>query len=144
MCYKRRYPRAHWTCWKIFPLLDTGFASVYIFFILYWLFYLFAFQMLFPFPVPLQKPLSHPIPPASMRVLAHPLPLHCLSIPLCWASSLHRIKVSLPLMPDKAILCYISSWSNGSLHLYSLVGGLVPGSSGEVWLVDIVILPMGL
>jgi hypothetical protein len=29
-------------------------------------------------------------------------------------------------MPDKAILCYICSWS----HVYSLVSGLVPGSFG--------------
>jgi hypothetical protein len=28
----------------------------------------------------------------------------------------------LSLMPDKAILCYICSWSCGSLHVYSLVG----------------------
>jgi len=46
-------------------------------------------------------------------------------------------------MPDKAILCYICSWSHGLLHVHSLVGGLVPGSSGGIWLVDIV-LPMGL
>jgi hypothetical protein len=47
-------------------------------------------------------------------------------------------------MPDKAILCYICSWS----HVYSLVGGLIPGRSGGkggvYWLVDIVVLPMGL
>jgi len=36
-------------------------------------------------------------------------------------------------MPNKAILCYICSWSHGSVHVYSLGGGLVPGSSG--WLV---------
>jgi hypothetical protein len=46
-------------------------------------------------------------------------------------------------MPVKAIFCYICSWSHGFLHVYSLVGGLVPGSSG-VRLVDIVVLPMGL
>ena len=28
--------------------------------------------------------------------------------------------------------------------MYSLVGDLVPGSSGGVWLVDIIVLPMGL
>jgi hypothetical protein len=52
----------------------------------------------------------------------------------------------LPLMPDKVILCYICSWSKRSLHVYSLVGCLVPESSGEgaVWLVDIIVLPMGL
>jgi hypothetical protein len=49
----------------------------------------------------------------------------------------------LPLMSDKGILCYVCDWSHGSLHVYTLVGGLVPGSSGGVWLVDIVVLPMG-
>jgi hypothetical protein len=34
------------------------------------------------------------------------------------------------LMTDLAILCYICSWSHGSLQVYSLVGSLVPGSSG--------------
>ena len=51
-------------------------------------------------------------------------------------------------MPDKAILCYICSWSHGSLNVYFLVGGLVPGSygggAGAVWLDDIVIIPVGL
>jgi hypothetical protein len=32
-------------------------------------------------------------------------------------------------MTDKALLCYICSWSHVSLHVYSLFGGLVPGSS---------------
>jgi hypothetical protein len=53
--------------------------------------------------------------------------------------SLHRTKDSSspppPLMPDKAILCYICSWSHRSLHVYSLVG-LIPRSSGESgWLI---------
>ena len=43
-------------------------------------------------------------------------------------------------MHDKAILCYICSWS----HVYSFVDGLVPGSSWGDWLVDIVVLPVGL
>jgi hypothetical protein len=34
-------------------------------------------------------------------------------------------------MLDKGILCYICSWSHGSLHVYYLVGGLVPEKSGE-------------
>jgi hypothetical protein len=42
----------------------------------------------------------------------------------------------LPLMPNEAILCYICRWSRGSFHVYSLVGGLVPGSSGASgWLI---------
>jgi hypothetical protein len=51
------------------------------------------------------------------------------------------------LIPDKSIFCYICSWNLGPLHVYSLVGVLVPGSSargGGVWFVDIVILLMGL
>ena len=44
-------------------------------------------------------------------------------------------------MPQKALLCYIYVWSHGSLHVYPLVGGLVPGNSGRgIWLVDIVVL----
>ena len=39
-------------------------------------------------------------------------------------------RASHPLMSNKAILCYICGWSHGSFHVYSLVGGLVPGSSG--------------
>ena len=34
-----------------------------------------------------------------------------------------------PLLP-LVILCYICSWSHRSLHIYSLVAGLVPRSSG--------------
>jgi hypothetical protein len=50
----------------------------------------------------------------------------------------------LPLMPYKAILCYICGRSHGSIYVYSLVCGLVPGSSEGIWLVDNVVLPMGL
>jgi hypothetical protein len=39
-------------------------------------------------------------------------------------------------MADKAILCYIYSRSLWFLYVYSLVGGLVPGSSGRSgWLI---------
>jgi hypothetical protein len=34
------------------------------------------------------------------------------------------------LMASKAILCYICIWNHESLHVYSLIGGLVPGNSG--------------
>ena len=47
-------------------------------------------------------------------------------------------------MSDKAMLCYICGWSHGSLHVYSLDGGLVPGKLLEVWLVDIIVLLMKL
>ena len=79
--------------------------------------------MLFPLLVsPLKSPYSIPSPPALMKDQG----------PL------------LSLMTNKVILCYICDWSHGSLNVYSLVGGLVPGSTGWVWLVDIVVPPMGL
>ena len=59
------------------------------------------------------------------------------SIPLCWLFELPQEQgAPLPLMPDKAILCYISSWSHGFLHVYSGVGGSVPGDfGGSSWLI---------
>ena len=38
-------------------------------------------------------------------------------------------------MTDKAILCYIHSWSHESHHVYSLVGTLVPVGS-DFWLIN--------
>ena len=78
---------------------------------------------------------SHPIlPPLCLYEGAppptHPLLPHCSSIPLHWGIKPPQDQgAPLPLMPDKVILCYICSWSHGSFHVYSLVGGLVPGSS---------------
>ena len=75
---------------------------------------------------------SHPPPPLPLCLYegvpphTHPHLPHCSSIPYAGASSLPP----LPLMLDKAILCYICIWSHDSLYVYSLVGGLVPGSSG--------------
>jgi hypothetical protein len=95
--------------------------------------------------------LSHPPLPASMRVLKI-LPTHSFPPP-CPGTLLHRSIESsqdqgplLSLMANKAIFCYMCSWIHGLLHVYSLVGGLVPGSFWRVcggdWLVDIV-LPLG-
>jgi hypothetical protein len=85
-----------------------------------------------PFPYfPSTNLQSHP--PASIRML--PLPL-LPSTPSNFPTQGHwaiLVPRASPLMPDHAILCYIYSWSHGSLHVYSLVGGLVPGSSGEGW-----------
>jgi hypothetical protein len=101
------------------------------------------------------NPPSHPpLPFASMRVLPHP-PTYSFLTTLAFPFTLGCIKPPqdqgppLPLMPDKAILYYIRSWSHWSLHVYSLLGGLVPESSVEGWwwgfvqLVGIV-LPVGL
>ena len=76
-------------------------------------------------------PPSHPLFPlpfASVRVLLHPFTHSCftpLASPYTGASSLPP----LPLMSDKAMLCYICIWRPGSLHVYSLVGEFIPGSS---------------
>jgi hypothetical protein len=54
-------------------------------------------------------------------------------IPLHWSIYWAFIGPFTPLMPDKAILCYICIWS----HVYYLVDGLVHGSSvGGGGLVD--------
>ena len=81
--------------------------------------------MLSPFqdPPSPKTPYSTSPPPASMRVLPCPCILH-------WGIEPSQDQGPfLPLMPDKAILCYICGWNHGSLTVYSLVGGLVPGSS---------------
>ena len=65
-----------------------------------------------------------------------PIPTHPFlppqtQIPLHWCIQPSQDqRTLLPLMPDKAILCYTCGWSHGFLHIYSLVSGLVPGSSG--------------
>ena len=82
----------------------------------------------------------YPTPLASMRVLPHPthtLPPHRPIIALHWGIEPSQDQGPLLLlMPNKAILCHICSWSYGSLHVYSLVGGSVPWSSGRSdWLI---------
>jgi hypothetical protein len=76
----------------------------------------------FPFP---------PHPPTHSFLPYHP------SIPLLWGIEPPQDQEPLlPLVPDKAVLYYICSWSHGSLHVNSLVGVLVPGSSeGTGWLI---------
>jgi hypothetical protein len=101
----------------------------------FWLFCLLTFKMLIPFLVsslktlhctPWAPYLHNAISPTYQFKPHHP------RNPLCWG-----IKPSqdqgplLLLMPDKAIVCYICGWCHGSLHVYSSVGGLVPGSSGR-------------
>jgi hypothetical protein len=89
---------------------------------------------------PFANLLSHPPPHCFYEGTPppiHPLQPHCPSIPLPWG-----IKPPLDqgppflLMPEKAVLCDMCSWSHGSLQVYSLVGGLVPGNSGGAcWLI---------
>jgi len=98
-------------------------------------YFLFTFQMLFPFPVPSHKP---PIPSSSpfYEGVPPPQPPPLPASPPCHFPTLGEVQpwhdqgLFLPLVP---ILCYICSWSHGSVHVYSLGSGLVPGTSG--WLV---------
>lgn len=96
--------------------------------------------MLFPFPLP------PTLPPSFYEhapIAICPLQLQRPDITLHWGNKPSQDQgLFLPLMLDYAILCHICGCSHGSLHVYSLVGGLVPASSGGVWMVDIVILPM--
>jgi hypothetical protein len=87
-----------------------------------------------------ENPLSHPCYPCSPT----PLPLICSGISLQQGIKPSQDQGSLlPLMSNKAILCYTCSWSYESLHVYSLVGGLVPGSFGGAGC-HITVTPMGL
>jgi hypothetical protein len=97
--------------------------------------------MLSPFPVPPSPETPYPIPsllllrgysPSTYPLLSpHP------GIPLHWGIDPFQVQgPHLPFMPNKAILSYIFAWSHGLLHVYSLVGGLVPGSTGVCgWLI---------
>ena len=83
---------------------------------------------------PSRIPLSHSSY-ASMRVLPLPThlpPPHCLGIPLHWGIKFSQDQgLLLPLMFNKATLCYMCSWKHGLLHVYSLIGDLLSGSSGR-------------
>ena len=86
------------------------------------------------------KLLSHHPPPCFYEGAPSPtqqLQTHHPSIPLHWRIEPSQYQVPpVSLMLNKAILCYICSLSHGSLHVYSLIGGLVPGSSGSSgWLI---------
>jgi hypothetical protein len=76
-----------------------------------------------------------PHPTTSLLLLclyegAHHLPRNPSSIPLHWGiKPLQDQRPSLPLMSDKAILCYLCVWSHGSLPVHLWVGVLVPGST---------------
>jgi hypothetical protein len=92
-----------------------------------------------PFPVPPEAPYSIPSPCFFEAVPSptHPLLPNCPLIPLHWDIEPSQDQgLLLPLVPNKAILCYICSWSHRPLHVYSLVDGLVPGISGvSDWLI---------
>jgi len=78
-----------------------------------------------PFPSFSSTNLSPCFCEGSAPLLTHPLPPHHPSIPLHW--DMEPSKASLPIDLRSGYIC---SWSHGSPHVFSLVGGLVPGSSG--------------
>ena len=81
------------------------------------------------------NPLSHHTWPCFYEVFSQPIYpqlAHHSSILLCWViKSSQDQKPPLPFMPDKLILWYLFNWSHESLHVYTLFGGLVPGSSED-------------
>jgi hypothetical protein len=99
-----------------------------------------------PFPGPPRNPLSFPPHPAAIRIFPHPWTysqLPTLEFPYMGLSvqSSQDQGPLLLLISNKAIHCYTCHWSLGSLHVYSLVSGLVPGSSGwSRWLILMFIL----
>jgi len=116
------------------------FSSMLLLFLFFnWIFYLFTFQMLSPFQV---YTLETPSPSPLLLTLwgcypTHPLLSSCPGIPLHWGIEPPQDQEPLlPLISSKAVLCYICSQSHGSLHVNSLVGGPVPGSSRRSgWLI---------
>jgi hypothetical protein len=117
--------------------LQSYFSSFlnYYFFIVYFIYLHFKCYPLFPVSL-LQTPPPIYLLLCGCSPLTHLLPPHCPGIPLHWGIEPSKDQeLLLPLLPYRAILCYICSWSNGSLHV-SLIGCLVPASSGgSVWLV---------
>ena len=84
---------------------------------------------------PSKNPLSHPCYPCFYEV--DPSPTHLLLSPHTSIPLQRGIEPSQdPLMPNKTILCHST---HGSLHVYSLAGGLVPGISGESGWLQVII-----
>ena len=84
--------------------------------------------MISSFLVTIPQPPPHPVSPFSPPLWLYEgvhLPTHQphhSSIPLHWGIKPPQYQgPPFPLIPDKAILCYICSWSHASLHVYMLV-----------------------
>ena len=93
---------------------------------------------------PFKHPQHNSLPSDFMRVYAHRC-THSHLTALFFLSNgtkpSQNLVPPLPLMQDKAPLCYICSWSHGSLYVYSLVGVFVPVSSGvSSWLISLLFL----
>ena len=73
----------------------------------------------FPVPTPTRNPLAHTPSPCFYKGVPHPPSnSHLPGIPLHWGIQPSQDQAPLlQFMHDKAILCYISWWSHGSLHI---------------------------
>jgi hypothetical protein len=122
-----------------------------LFYILLDYFFIYISKVIpFPgFPIP-ETPIPSSLPLLLWRCSSThpPTPTYPPLIHLPWGiylafieqRTIDRILV-LHKTKDKAITCYLCSWS----QVYFLLDCLVPGSSGVgVWLVDIVVFPVGL
>jgi hypothetical protein len=98
----------------------------------FFIFLLDIFYLHFKYPLSWfssENPLPFPLSPCSPT---HPLLFPGHGIPLHWGIEPSQDQGPLlPLMTNKAILCYICTWSHESHHVFSLVDGLVPESSGS-------------
>jgi hypothetical protein len=107
----------------------TYFCFLIICLFIYLFIYFLYISNVIPFSwFPSKCHLSHPPSPCSPT---HPLLLPCPGIHLHWGiEPSQNLGPLFSLMSDKAILCSICYWSHRFLHVYSLVGGLFPRSSG--------------
>ena len=110
--------------WK--RLSSWSHSHTVLFYLLLHIFYIFISNIM-PFP---DFPSKNSLYPPSPCLPNYPLQLLGPGIALHWdIKPLQDQEPILPLMTNKAILCNICNRSHGSLHVYSLVGGLVSVSS---------------
>jgi hypothetical protein len=112
-----------------FSFSFLSFSFLFLFSLSFWYFLYLHFKC-FPLSMsPLRNPPSHS--PSPCLYEGAPPPTHsCPGILLHWGIEHPQAQGPLlPLMSNKAIFCHICGQHHGSLHVYSLVGGLVPGSS---------------
>jgi hypothetical protein len=152
-----------WFCIQLI-ILFTGRGKLKIFEVNQWLEFIIFFCFVFfligyfiylhvkRFPPFLVSPPEHtytflPLPASRLvfpHTPTHPLLPPCPCILLCWGVDPSQDqRTLLPLMSNKAILCYICDWSYGSLHVHSLVGGLTTWGPGVRGLGNDIVLPMG-
>jgi hypothetical protein len=103
-------------------------------------YYCICISNVIPFPgFASENPYPLPTFPCSPT---HPLTISGPGIPLHWGIEHSEDQGPLlTLMTEKAIFCYICIWSHEFHHVYSLVGGLIPGSyRGTGWFILLFLL----